>query len=227
MACKVKVKEVYRFGVVFSLAIICSCWNSKKKKKNLLLNLWKCILTPHPCKNDGKVQLWISGTLISFERLRHFEALWWWTRYLLPECRPPVSGPVLLCRKRSVLPLRSSCRSEPTWWTWWCRSLSGCHRCSRKTPHWSKRGGREVSQQAKTSPGISIDYHATSPECRVIPDGFLVAVDGVCQRLAQRKTFLRQLNAGLEQLLPRHLAVSFVCQFIASDLTGHSDGQTT
>lgn len=65
MACKVKVKEVYRFGVVFSLAIICSCWNSKKKKKNLLLNLWKCILTPHPCKNDGKVQLWISGTLIS------------------------------------------------------------------------------------------------------------------------------------------------------------------
>lgn len=76
-------------------------------------------------------------------------------------------------------------------------------------------------------PDVSTNYRATSPERRVIPDGFLVPADGVSQRLAKRKTLLRQLDAGLEQLLPRKLAVSFVGQFITSDLTGHSDRQTT
>lgn len=84
-----------------------------------------------------------------------------------------------------------------------------------------------MSQRAEGFPGLSTDYRATSPESRVVLDGFLVPPDGFSQRLAQRKTLLRQLDAGLEQLLPRKLAVSFVCQFITSDLTGHSDRQTT
>lgn len=76
-------------------------------------------------------------------------------------------------------------------------------------------------------PGVSTDCHANSPERSVIPDGALVPADGTSQRLAQRKTLLRQLDAGQEQLLPRKLAVSSVRQFVTSDLTGHSDRQTT
>lgn len=84
-----------------------------------------------------------------------------------------------------------------------------------------------MSQRAEGLPGVSTDYHATSPERSVVLDGFSVNADGISQRLAQRKTLLRKLDAGLEQLLPQKLAVSLVCQFITSDLTGHSDGQTT
>lgn len=60
-----------------------------------------------------------------------------------------------------------------------------------------------MSRRAEGLPGVSTDCHAASPERLVIFNGVFVAPDGVGQRLAQRETIFRQLDAGLEQLLPR------------------------
>lgn len=84
-----------------------------------------------------------------------------------------------------------------------------------------------MSRRAEGLSGVTPDDHAASPERRVIFDGVFVLADGVGQRLAQRETLLRQLDAGLEQIPPRQLAVSLVRQLISSDLAGYGDGQTT
>lgn len=88
-------------------------------------------------------------------------------------------------------------------------------------------GKSETKTLGKFKGNYLLHVSKVLPHVGVSLNGLFALEDGVRQSFADRETVPSQRDAGLEQVLPRQPAVSFVRHLVTADLPGNGYGQST